>query len=416
MAPDENTDIQQASGLPRNPEPSSHSSISSNLQLNQPRSQESTTRKRKRNSDRHRTLEPVNEIPELELEAVSETPQPITRGSSQSRLPKPKRKRVSKMVRELQGFNKSPEPDARSSRSVSAKPQHKSKMLREIEAHNHSPEPDSEMDVEILGDWEDMSLSRGQRRNLAEILKGKNPTPRKNLNLKGLMRTELSGVNRGSKTFSGKDSDIPGRSSYQRQTEVRKEIEDADEEEEEEEKEDGGEDEDEDEDEEEEDDDDEDDSEEDSEDDSDDDSEDDSDDDEEGDEEDDEVDDTNEDANEDEDDDKEDDEGDDEDDDEKEEDWPKDIKREGSSHSTPMSVNRKMPRQVNISVGSSHRSKNVLDESPWSIWDSQKGQSILFSSAKIKIYPFFVTTTYLPLTSYLVPKQRLLHPSKYTHY
>ena len=242
---DENTDSHQALGLPRNPESLSRGSISQNPQLNRNRSHDSMARKHKRRSKRLRKLKPDKGTPELDLEAALETPQPAAQVSSPPTKPKPKPKpkRVSNMVRELQGFNKSPEPDkdpeqederpeaVRSSRTAAARPQHKPAMLREIEPYNLSPEHDSETDVKVPGDWEDTRLSRGRRRNLVEISKGKNPTPRKNLNLSGLMRAELSGTNKNAKTFCTKDDDVRGPSSNQKQTKSRKEDEEVEEDE-----------------------------------------------------------------------------------------------------------------------------------------------------------------------------------------
>ena len=155
-----------------------------------------------------------------------------------------------KMLRELEAYNESPEPDsddehkqlrlqtARSSQRATPKPRRKSSMLRELEAHNQSPETRSESEVETLcnlkDDWRDAPLTRGASKDLENFVKGKPRTPRKNLNFKTLMLAEFSGMDKEIKKYYFEDSSILGRSSYQKRQECRKKLDLLNEEEDEE--------------------------------------------------------------------------------------------------------------------------------------------------------------------------------------
>lgn len=171
------------------------------------------------------------DCPEPESDSGPETLKPTTKPSSQPAPPKPK-----KMLRELEGYNESPEPDsdcereelrlqtARSSRRAPPESRRKSSMLREIEAHNLSPEPEVETLCDLKDDWRDAPVTRGARKDLENFVKGKPPTPRKNLNFKALMLAEFSGMENGTKTFDSAESSNLGRSSCQKRQELRKEM------------------------------------------------------------------------------------------------------------------------------------------------------------------------------------------------
>lgn len=185
-----------------------------------------------------------NELPESVSSREPETSQPVTTGSSQSA--RSKRNRESKLVRELEAHNKSPVPISDSEEDElfvrqSDKPEPKrkskvqllvrqpetpeqkrqSKMLRELEAHNHSPEPKSELAIKNLLDlesnWGDLGLTRGARKDLEDILNGKTPTPKTNLNVKKLMLDQFSGKKKDTKTFEAEGVSEFGIHSYQRQ-------------------------------------------------------------------------------------------------------------------------------------------------------------------------------------------------------
>ena len=139
-----------------------------------------------------------------------------------------KRQRTSKMLRELEAHNRSPGTSSdseqeehfvrtkRSSQSVFQEPKRKSKLLRELEAHNESPEPEPGRH-DLKNDWSDLSLTRGARKELEEILNGTPPTPRKNLNVKTLMLEQFSGMEKDTKTFYAEDDSNLALLSYRRQ-------------------------------------------------------------------------------------------------------------------------------------------------------------------------------------------------------
>ena len=75
-------------------------------------------------------------------------------------------------------------------------PQHKSKMLRELDPHNESPEQDSELDLGILHE-STIVATRSARHKVESFLKNEIPTPPKNLNVDRLMYTEFKGTPKG---------------------------------------------------------------------------------------------------------------------------------------------------------------------------------------------------------------------------
>lgn len=302
------TEIQQLSLALSASQVPSYGSTSTDAQLTHARSAQSTARKPKRKSKILRELEPHDETPEPELEPLSETFQPTHTDSAHPVLPKPKYD--SKMLRELEDHNKSPEPASESeqaklqhettrskSQPTSPKSCRKSLMLREIEAHNRSPEPGSGLEIATIcalkNDWRDVTLTRSARKDLLNFIKDKPPTPRKNLNLDTLMLAELNGMDRGRETFHTESSDNHGPSSYRKQQNVRKEVSFGDEEEDE------------------------------------------------------------------------------------EEDLPKDIKTNGRSNPQPMPTRRTMPWQVERSIRNSQQNQKLAAEFAWWTWDNRKGQSAL---------------------------------------
>ena len=152
------------------------------------------------------------------------------------------------MLRELEGYNQSPEPNSdfeqeslrpKTARSSISKPLGEPLMLREIAAHNLSPEPDSEPDVRqicnLMQNWRGARLTRSASRDVENFVKGKPPVPRKSLNLNTLMLAEFSGIEKGTKTFYAEDSIKLEASSSKRQSEFKMESDFLDEEENEEE-------------------------------------------------------------------------------------------------------------------------------------------------------------------------------------
>ena len=137
------------------------------------------------------------------------------------------------MLRELESYNESPEPDSESeavtpqvttlasSQPAPSKPTHKSLMLREIEAHNQSPEPESDRQKEALygltDDWGDVHLTRKARKDLVSLITGKPPESRDSLNIGRLMLAEFSGIKKGIKTFHAEDQVNIGLSSDRHQ-------------------------------------------------------------------------------------------------------------------------------------------------------------------------------------------------------
>ena len=186
-----------------------------------------------------------NELPESVSSREPETTRLVTTVISQSA--RSKRKHKSKLVRELEAYNRSPgpspdseedelfvrqseipKPKRRKSRiqlfvrqSETPEARRKSKMLRDLEAHNQSPEPESEHAAKILhdlkNDWSDLGLTRGARKDLEDILSGRTPTPKKSLNVKKLMLEEFSGKAKGTKTFYAEDAGNLALLSYRRQ-------------------------------------------------------------------------------------------------------------------------------------------------------------------------------------------------------
>ena len=150
------------------------------------------TQEQKRIIDFSGEPEPDKNPPELELAPGLETHQPITRSSSQP--PSPKRKR-------------------------------KSKMLRELQPHNKSPEHDSGPDIGMLHESTKEPYTRRAAHEVTSFLKDQAPIPAKSLNVDRLMYTELSGIPKGTKTWYFPENENPGSSSQQRQPESRQGIE-----------------------------------------------------------------------------------------------------------------------------------------------------------------------------------------------
>lgn len=272
--------------------------MSIGLQLTDVHSTQSAERKPKRKSKMLRELEPHNESPEPESEPEPKVHQPTTAGSSQPAQPRQKGK--SRTLRELEDCNKSPEPDSdseqeivrpktrRSSQPAVSTPGRKSNLLREIEPYNLSPEPESELDIETRE-----FLTRSARKDFIAFVKGKPPTPRKNLNLRALMLAQFSGLEEGTKTFYTEDNGNLTPSSYQKQQELRKGVDFRDDEEDE------------------------------------------------------------------------------------EEDWSKIIQTVGRYHPQRISTRRTIARQVGNSAEDSQLNQKLAAELVWSTWDKQKGQSTL---------------------------------------
>ena len=187
------------------------------------------TKKRKRNSQMLREIQPHNKSPERRAEAASESTQRTTRKSR-------KLKRNLKMLREIQPHNESPEPRSEiapespqpsvrgSSQPALPKGKRKSNMLRELEAFNDSPEGDSEPDVEMLEDLKG-HLTRSVRHDLMNLSKNRPLSPRKNLNLRTLMLAEFSGMPKGTKTFYPQDNSNVGLRSNRWQPESGRRVE-----------------------------------------------------------------------------------------------------------------------------------------------------------------------------------------------
>ena len=258
-------------------------------------------------------LGPHNESPEPVPEASTKTSQPINRGSSRPVLPK--RRRNSKTRSELNDVQSSPDPntDPEQEESRHTTPQSpqlapvetpkKSKMLREIEAHNESPEQDPGLDMDLVRESTRGSLfTRSKHQNLVKALKNEPLTPRKDLNVVNLMLAELRGVQKGTKTIRFEYNKDIGSSSNQMQlesvegTDVNIERNDGDEY------------------------------------------------------------------------------------------LPKNTKSSGRRRSQPKSARRTAPKQSSITAESEERSQELAAESPWSTWDSKKGQSPL---ALHLVYPYF---------------------------
>lgn len=182
--------------------------------------------RRKRDSNMLRELEARDRSPESSSDSDEEKLFVKPAKSSQPASLKPRR--TSKMLRELEAHNRSPgassdsEQDElfvrteRSSQSVSLESKRKSKLLRELEAHNQSPEPEPRRH-DLKNDWSDLGLTRGARKELEEILNGTPPTPRKNLNVKTLMLEQFSGKEKGTKRFYAEDDNNLALLSYWRQ-------------------------------------------------------------------------------------------------------------------------------------------------------------------------------------------------------
>ena len=151
------------------------------------------TRKRKRATDFFGECEQIKDSIEIESASGLETHEPITKDSSQSPLPKRKRK-----------------PN----------------MLRQLDPHNESPESDSEPDIGILHESieKEKRFTRSASRYVASFLKDQTPTPQKNLNVDTLMYAELSGTPKGTKTWYFPDDSNPGSSSPQKQPESRQSM------------------------------------------------------------------------------------------------------------------------------------------------------------------------------------------------
>lgn len=173
-----------------------------------------------------REIAPHNISPEPELKAASETP---TRDSTQ---PPSRKRRPKSMPRpQLNDLQTSPDPGTdseqenirlkkpRSSQQASGNPPPTSAMLREIAAHNESPE-DSEPDINLLRTSTEVPfLTRSARKDLEKILKNEALTPRKSLNVRSLMKAELLGTPKGTKTFYFEGHKKPRSSSHQTQLE-----------------------------------------------------------------------------------------------------------------------------------------------------------------------------------------------------
>ena len=83
-------------------------------------------------------------------------------------------------------------------------------MLREIEAYNQSPEAEDRLDSGLTreqeGEFCDTPLTRGARKSLVRVAKNGSLTPRKSMNVKTLMRAELSGAGKGTKRANVEDT------------------------------------------------------------------------------------------------------------------------------------------------------------------------------------------------------------------
>ena len=176
-------------------------------------------------------IEVQRDSPEPESGFEPDTLKPTTKSTSLPVPPKP-----NKMLRELEGYNKSPEPDsdceqeelrlqtARSSQRAPSESRPKSSMLREIEAHNLSPEPEVEEFCNLKNVWCDAPLTRGARKEIENFVQDKPPTPRKNLNLRALMLAEFSGIEKGTKKYYPAENSNLERSSYQKGQKLEKEL------------------------------------------------------------------------------------------------------------------------------------------------------------------------------------------------
>lgn len=214
--------------LTRTPEPRSEV-VSETPQINARDSSQPPSPKRRRRPTMLRELDAHNESPESEPEADPETLQPVNRGSSRPALSKRRpRSRPHPQLKDLETSSdlstdseqentrlKTP----RSSRQASGNPPPASAMLREIAAHNESPEH-SEPDMNLLRkSMEVPFLTRSARKDLDKILKNEALTPRKSLNVKSLMKAELLGIPKRTKTSYFEEQTNPRTSSHQTQPE-----------------------------------------------------------------------------------------------------------------------------------------------------------------------------------------------------
>lgn len=214
--------------LTRTPEPRSEV-VSETPQINARDSSQPPSPKRRRRPTMLRELDAHNESPEPEPEADPETLQPVNRGSSRPALSKRRpRSRPRPQLKDLETSSdlstdseqentrlKTP----RSSRQASGNPPPASAMLREIAAHNESPEH-SEPDMNLLRkSMEVPFLTRSARKDLDKILKNEALTPRKSLNVKSLMKAELLGIPKRTKTSYFEEQTNPRTSSHQTQPE-----------------------------------------------------------------------------------------------------------------------------------------------------------------------------------------------------
>lgn len=191
-------------------------------------SSQSARPRRKRDSRMLREIEARNRIPESSSGSDEERLF-VKQATNSSQPASQKRRRTSKMLRELEAHNRSPKgsPDSeqdeifvrnrRSSQSVSLEPKRKSKLLRELEAHNQSPEPEPGRH-DLKDDWGDFGRTRGARKELEDIFNGTPSTPRKSMSVKTLMLEQFSGKEKDTKTFYAEDdSDLALRSCRRQQ-------------------------------------------------------------------------------------------------------------------------------------------------------------------------------------------------------
>lgn len=181
-----------------------------------------------------REFDAHNHSPEPEPKAGSGRHEAINKGPLPPGLPKRRPKLVPRP--RLKDLETSPDPSTESdqenirlktprlSKQASENPAPRSGMLREIAAHNESP-TDSEPDINLLRTSADVPfLTRSARKDLEKILKNEALTPRKNLNVKRLMRAELFGTPKEMKTFYFEGHKNRKSSSYQAQLESSEDL------------------------------------------------------------------------------------------------------------------------------------------------------------------------------------------------
>ena len=143
---------------------------------------------------------------------------------------RPSSERKSRMLRELEGHNESPDRELESkqkgrqqkrplskAKSSPRKSARRSQLLREIDDYNKSPEAEERHDLAMARTLVNESrLTRGTRRSLLCAARNETPEPRESLNLRALMKAEFKGAGKGTKRFQSEGNSDLSRNKKQR--------------------------------------------------------------------------------------------------------------------------------------------------------------------------------------------------------